>query len=339
MSKNVLITGINSFVGSHLTTYLTTHFPHNLVVHGVAHSTSYLQQAGLLEYPNLVLHPLRLEDTEKLSELLLEVQPQFIFHLAARSFVGPAITNPGLTLNTNMNISLSLFEAVRRTGLGQQVRILNVGSGDEYGFIQPEYLPVREETPFRPGNPYAVSKIAQEMLGYQYHRSYQLHIINTRAFNHLGPRQSNQLAASTFAQQIALAEAGLSEPVIWVGNLQASRDYTDVRDIVRAYWLALCPDIAGYPGCLPGEAYNVCSGRDYTIEEILNRLLAMARRPLQVRTDPTRLRPSDLPRVQGDNTKLRQATGWQPTFTLEQSLTDLLGYWRETVMSELLLEK
>ncbi len=329
----VLITGISGFVGHHLTKFLLTITADRapLEIHGIYNSDDRAETTDLREFPGVRLHRLNLEDTVGLTALLENLRPDYIYHLAARSFVGPAISNPALTLTTNINLSLSLFEAVRATGLAAQTRILNAGSSDSYGFLRPEDIPVRETTAFRPGNPYAVSKIAQEMLGYQYFRSYGLQIVNTRAFNHVGPRQSAELAIGAFARQIALAEVGQIEPIVRVGNLEARRDFTDVRDIVRGYWLALARDIAGYPGCEPGEAYNICSGRDLSISEMLNRLLALARCPLQIQPDPTRMRPSDVPSVRGDFSKFQQATGWQPTIPLEQSLVDLLDSWREIV--------
>jgi GDP-4-dehydro-6-deoxy-D-mannose reductase len=333
--KKVLITGISGFVGTHLTEYLLANFADHLIVHGIYNSESQPAQVSLPEPASAAtLHYLNLEDTARLTDLLEELRPDYIFHLAARSFVGPAISDPGLTLNTNVNITLNLFEAVRIAGLARQVRILNAGSSDQYGFVQPGELPVKETTPFRPSNAYAVSKIAQEMLGYQYFRSYKLHIVNTRAFNHVGPRQSPELAVGAFARQIALAEAGRIEPVVQVGNLDASRDFTDVRDIVRGYWLALAPEIEGYPGCQPGEAYNICSGRSYVMKDMLERLIKMARCPLQVQFDATRMRPSDVPNVRGDYSKFNQATGWEPVYSLEQSLTDLLNSCREIVRKQ-----
>lgn len=331
-NQKVLITGITGFVGSHLTDYLLDNFGEGLQIHGASNSAHHAHLSDPQKYSKVVFHHLSLEDTPALIELLNEVRPHYIFHLAALSHVGPSISNPAETLNTNLNISLSLFEAVRKAGLVEHTRILNVGSSDQYGFIEPDELPVRETNPFRPGNPYAVSKITQEMLGYQYFRSYRLHIVATRAFNHAGPRQSAELAIGAFARQIALAEARQIEPVIRVGNLEARRDFSDVRDIVRGYWLALAPHLPGYPGCQPGEAYNLCSGRDYGINEMLDRLLSLARVRLEVRSDPGRMRPSDMPCVRGDYTKFRQATGWEPIIPIEQSLSDLLNYWRQEVV-------
>ena len=171
-----------------------------------------------------------------------------------------------------------------------------------------------------------MSKIAQEMLGYQYFRSYKIRVFNTRAFNHLGPRLGDALAPGAFARQIAEAEAGIITPVLRVGNLDSQRDFTDVRDIVRAYWLAL-----NSPDCWPGEPYNLCSGQSHSIKSLLQKLLAYSSRELEIRQDESRMRPSDIPTVQGDSSKFRQATGWQPEISFDQSLLDLLNYWRERV--------
>jgi GDP-4-dehydro-6-deoxy-D-mannose reductase len=326
-AERVLVTGSAGFVGSHLIDFILEQ-PGEIEVHGLERSADNLNLAHLQADPRLKLHQVDLNDRAAVTELLVEVRPDKIFHLAARSFVGPAIADPATTLNNNTNATLHLFEAVRAARLIEQAFILNVGSGDQYGFIQPDELPVRENNPFRPGNPYAVSKITQEMLGYQYFRSYGLKIVATRAFNHVGPRQSTQLAASAFAQQIALAEAGKVEPIIRVGNLEASRDYTDVRDVVRGYWLALATP------CEPGEVYNICSGQSRKMAAVLELLLEMAQGSLAVVFDPARARPSDVPVVYGDYSKFQQATGWRPEISLEQSLRDLLNYWREQVRSE-----
>ncbi len=323
VADNILVTGSTGFVGSHLVEYILN-LPEKYQVHGLIRS-GYANLRHLQNEPRLTLHQLDLSQQKPLTYLLEELRPSYIFHLAARSFVGAAIKNPIETLNNNINSALYLFEAVRAAKLIERTRILNVGSGDQYGFVSPEELPVRENTPFRPGNPYAVSKIAQEMLGYQYFRSYGLQIVATRAFNHLGPRQSDNLATSTFARQIALAEIGQTEPIIRVGNLEARRDYTDVRDIVRGYWLAL--DSGG----VAGEAYNLCSGQSERMADVLGMLLEMAGTNLAVAFDPSRARPSDVPDVCGDYSKFYKATNWQPEIKLAQSLQDLLDFWREQI--------
>jgi GDP-4-dehydro-6-deoxy-D-mannose reductase len=322
----IVITGIGGFVGSHLADFLLQNYPGKLTVHGICNSQNQANLAHLAGNPELILHHQNLEETPALTATLAEIDPVYIFHLAARSFPGASINTPVQTLNTNINITLSLFEAIRHAGLAEKVRLLNAGSGDTYGFIEPEDLPIKETTPFRPGNPYAVSKIAQEMLGYQYFRSYKIQIFNTRAFNHLGPRLSDALAPGAFARQIAEAEAGKIEPVLLVGNLDSQRDFTDVRDIVRAYWLAL-----NSPECLPGEPYNLCSGQSHSIKEMLDKLLAYSTCQLGIKPDANRLRPSDIPTVRGDAGKFQRATGWQPRISFDQSLVDLLNYWRERV--------
>jgi GDP-4-dehydro-6-deoxy-D-mannose reductase len=326
-TPNVLITGIAGFAGSHLAEYLLEHAPPELHLHGITQSNDFPNLRAIIKHPRLTLHNLEMENREALLKLLQELQPTYIFHLAARAFVGAAIKQPELTINTNVNITLNLLEAVRQAELAGKTRFLNVGSGDQYGFVTPADIPLRETTPFRPGNPYAVSKVAQEMLGYQYFRSYKVHVINVRPFNQLGARLSTELAAGAFAQQIALAEVGKVPPLIRHGNLDSSRDFTDVRDMVRAYWLAIAPE----SGCQPGEVYNLCSGVDRKIQTILDKLISMARCDLSVEIDQSRMRPSDVPVVRGDFTKFEAATGWRPEIPLNESLQNLLDYWREQV--------
>lgn len=321
-TEAILVTGGAGFAGSHLIDYVLA-LPGKWQVAALSHTAS-TNLDHLQGEPRLKLYDLNLNDRAALTRLMAELRPARIFHLAARSFVNQSFADPVATLDNNLHATLNLFEAVRATELVENTLILNVGSSDQYGFIRPDELPVKENTPFRPGNPYAVSKITQEMLGYQYFRSYGLKIVATRAFNQIGPRQNEQLATSAFARQIALAEAGKVEPVIKVGNLEASRDYSDVRDIVRGYWLALEKG-------QPGEVYNLCSGRSYRMKDVLNSLLGMADCPLEVQFDAARARPSDLPIIYGDYSKFQQATGWEPQIPLEQSLHDLLDYWREVV--------
>ncbi|MEI6044339.1 MAG: GDP-mannose 4,6-dehydratase [Chloroflexota bacterium] len=320
--ETILITGGTGFVGGHLIDYILSQ-PSSFQVVGLGRSSALHPNRN---NPRLKFYQVELNDRVAVTALLDEVRPNRIFHLAAQSFPGLSFADPTGTLNNNLNTTLNLFEAVRTVGLAEYSRILSAGSGDQYGFILPEELPVLETNPFRPANPYAVSKITQEMLGYQYFRSYGLQIITTRAFNHLGPGQSDQLAVSSFARQLALIEAGQIEPVLKVGNLEARRDYTDVRDIVRGYWLAL-----DAKECKVGEVYNLCSGQSYKMADILELLLNLTNCTLTVLFDPSRARPSDIPQICGDYSKFHQATGWQPQIQLEQSLQDLLDYWRNRV--------
>jgi len=225
-------------------------------------------------------------------------------------------------LTTNIIGQLNIFEAIRHTGINPRIQI--AGSSEEYGLVYPNELPIRETNPLRPLSPYAVSKVGQDLLGYQYFMSYKLNIIRTRGFNHTGPRRGEVFAESNFALQIARIEAGLQEPVIRVGNLESKRDYTDVRDMVEGYWLALEKGV-------PGEVYNICSGQAWSIRQILDMLLGMSTVLVKVEEDPDRLRPSDVPHLVGDSSKFRQVTGWRPKIPIEETLRDLLDYWRMRV--------
>jgi GDP-4-dehydro-6-deoxy-D-mannose reductase len=217
-----------------------------------------------------------------------------------------------------------LLEEIRR--LKPVPRFLAVGSSEEYGLVRPEELPIRETNPLRPMSPYAVSKVAQDMMGYQYFMSYGLPIVRARAFNHEGPRRGEVFVTSNFARQVAEIEAGLREPVIFVGDLKPRRDYSDVRDIVRGYWKLLEHGV-------PGEVYNLCSGRSWAIQQVLDFFLDQSRvKGITVQKDPARLRPSDVMVLEGDPSKIRNATGWQVEIPFEQTLRDLLEYWRRRIM-------
>ncbi len=261
-------------------------------------------------------------DLPALKELFAASQPTHIFHLAAQAFVPASWQDPWNTLANNIHSQLNVLLAA--VAMGTFPRVLVVGSADEYGIVAPDELPIRETSPLRPNNPYAVSKVAQDMMGYQYFASHRLPVIRVRPFNHIGPGQSPAFVTSDFARQIAQAEAGLREPVLHVGELSARRDFSDVHDIVRGYHLALS-------GGEPGEVYNLCTGRSYSIREVLDQLMALSTVPLRLEVDATRLRPVDTPEIVGDCSKFRTRTGWQATIPLQQSLQTILAYWREQV--------
>jgi len=223
------------------------------------------------------------------------------------------------TIHNNVAGQVNLFEAVRRFGLGTKIQI--ACSSEEYGQVEPEETPIKETNPLRPLSPYAISKVAQDYLGYQYYRSYGLHVVRTITFNHTGPRRGENFVTSNFAKQIVDIEKGRKEPVLHVGNLEAKRDFTDVRDVVRGYWLALEKG-------RPGENYNIASGTCYTIADMLQTLLGFSDVKIEIRTDPERLRPSDVEILLGDYGKFREATGWQPEIPFERTMEDLLNYWR-----------
>ncbi|OPX17497.1 GDP-mannose 4,6-dehydratase, partial [candidate division WOR-3 bacterium 4484_100] len=217
----------------------------------------------------------------------------------------------------------NLFESVRELKLDPKIHI--AGSSEEYGLVYPEETPIKETNPLRPLSPYAVSKVAQDFLGYQYFKSYGLKIVRTRAFNHTGPRRGDVFVTSNFAKQIVEIEKGMRPPVIKVGNLNAVRDFLDVRDVVRAYALALEKGV-------PGEVYNIASGKGIKIKELLERLIKISGVDLKIETDPSRLRPSDVELLIGSPEKFQMATGWKPEIPFDKTLKDLLDFWRKRVI-------
>lgn len=262
-------------------------------------------------------------DLKSLQDVIISVRPDYIFHLAAQSFVPTSWTSPAVTLETNAVGSCNLFEAVRSAQIDPVIQI--ACSSEEYGLVHEDELPIKETNPLRPLSPYAVSKLAMDYLGYQYFQSYGLKIIRTRGFNHEGPRRGEVFVTSTFAKQIALIEKGLQEPVIWTGDLSTRRDFTDVRDMVRGYLLAVQKG-------QPGEVYNICSGKAWVIKDMLEYLISLSKvKGIKVKRDPRRMRPSDVPILLGDNSKFVKATGWKPKIKFEKTLKDTLNYWRERV--------
>jgi GDP-4-dehydro-6-deoxy-D-mannose reductase len=315
--KRVLITGITGFAGSHLADHVLAEHP-GVEVLGTYRWRSRRDNIEHLE-GKIRLLECDLGDMTALRSTLAAARPDAIFHLAAQSFVPTSWSSPAETFHVNVTGQIHLFEAIRSLGIDPVVQI--ACSSEEYGLVHKDETPIREDNPLRPLSPYAVSKVAQDFLAYQYFRSYGLRAIRTRGFNHEGPRRGEVFVMSNFAKQIAAIEAGEQVPVIRVGNLDSVRDFTDVRDMVRAYWLAA-------ERGEPGEVYNIASGRGITIREMLDRLLAMARVEVAVETDPARLRPSDVEVLLGDSSKFRAATGWAPRIPLEQTLADSLDYWR-----------
>lgn len=318
--KSILITGSEGFVGSHLVDWILKN-KNDYEVHGIRHW--YPRHTPILHLnPRAIYHSCDIRNIEELFKILKRVKPVKIFHLAAQSFVPLSWVSPAETLETNIIGEANLFEAVRRAGIDPVIQI--AGSSEEYGLVKKNEVPISEANPLRPLSPYAVSKIGQDFLGYQYFKSYGLKIIRTRAFNHTGPRRGEIFVTSDFSKQIAEIEKGEKEAVLHVGNLDAVRDFTDVRDMVNAYWLAT-------EKCKPGEVYNIGSGKGCKIGDMLNILLSMSRKKIRVEQDPERMRPSDVPVLICDARKFRQATGWRSTIPFEKTLRDLLNYWRERV--------
>ena len=250
------------------------------------------------------------------------VKPDRIFHLAAQSYVHASWGAPAETLHTNIIGEVNLLEAVRSAGIDPIIHI--AGSSEEYGLVLPDELPVRETNPLRPLSPYGVSKATQEMLAYQYFRSYGLKTVITRAFNHEGPRRGEVFVTSNLAKQIVEVEKGLKPPVLYVGDLSSVRDWSDVRDVIKAYWLVTEMGT-------PGEVYNIGSGIGREVREMLDMLLGMSNVDIEVEVDHARLRPSDVKVLICDSTRFRKLTGWAPQITFDKTLRDLLDYWRERV--------
>lgn len=321
--RRILITGCTGFAGSHLAELALT--KQNVKVFGTKRWRSSLKNINHLK-ESLTLIDGDLTDPSAVRRILEESKPDFIFHLAAQSFVKCSFEQPRETFHTNITSEINLLHGLREKLAGG---MLIAASSEEYGLVAPEECPIKESNPLRPLSPYAVSKVAQDLLAYQYHQSYGVHVIRTRAFNHEGPRRGDVFVTSNFAKQIAEIELGLKPPVVYVGNLDAVRDFTDVRDTVRAYWLLMEKGKSG-------DVYNIASGQEssWSIRRVLDHLLNLSTRlDIEVRVDEKRLRPSDVPRLIGDATKLNQVTGWTPSIPFSKTLADLLGYWRTELRS------
>lgn len=311
----ILITGATGFVGTHLRAYLLQHTDYELF------GTSYPDEPPApLDAQRESLHRLNLCDAAQVDDLISICYPERIIHLAAQSHVPTAYQDPWGTLENNIRGQLNLLEACAKLKL--ESRILVIGSGEEYGRAPLEALPLTEEHPLRPENPYSVSKVAQDVMGYQYFISHGLPVIRMRPFNHIGPGQSRRFVLPAFASQVAEIEAGQRPAPLRVGNLETARDFTDVRDVVRAYHLAL-------EHGTPGEVYNVASGVARTIASLVERLRALARIDIPIEVDPELYRPADVPVIYGSAAKLKRATGWRPEISFEQTVSDVLAEWRQ----------
>jgi len=313
-----LITGITGFVGSYLAEFLLAQ---GIEVYGIARWRSKLDNIIHIK-DNLKLLEADMRDGHSIARAVEESAPDYIFHLASQSFVPMSWRAPADTMETNAIGTIHLLEAVRQSKCDPVIHI--AGSSEEYGMVYPDELPIRETNPLRPLSPYGVSKVAGDKLGCQYHMSYGLKIVITRAFNHTGPRRGDVFVTSNFSKQVAEIEKGLKEPVMYVGNLNAKRDFSDVRDIVKAYWLAATK-------CEYGEVYNICSEQTRTIRSLLDLLLGMTDKNIEIKQDPARMRPSDVEVLHGDCSKFREKTDWKPEIPFEKTMGDLLNYWRERV--------
>ncbi|MDR1961147.1 MAG: GDP-mannose 4,6-dehydratase [Gracilibacteraceae bacterium] len=307
--EKTLIIGAAGFVGVHLMTCLSAE--------GRNVSATKLSQETIDS--DIAVYDLDILDADAVRTLFEDVNPGCVFHLAAQSSVALSWKEPALTVDINIKGAVHVLEAAR--AMKHPARVLLIGSSEEYGAVRPEQLPVDEETPLRPGNIYAATKAAQDMLGAVYANAYGMDVLMIRAFNHIGPGQSPMFAVSDFCRQVARIESGLQEPIIRVGNLSAKRDFTDVRDVVRAYSL-LSQRGEG------GTAYNVGSGCSVSIQSILDIILAQAKADIRVERDETRFRPADVPVVEADTKRLRETTGWRPEIPVSETIADALAWWR-----------
>lgn len=307
-----LIVGAAGFVGHYLIEHLRDDCGCSVSATKLSHETIDCVGANAVDLDIL--------NADEVAGLLASVRPDWIFHLAAQSSVAVSWKNPALTIDVNIKGTVNVLDAVR--GLDYTPRILLIGSGEEYGHVRPEEIPLREDSPLRPGNIYAATKVCQEMIGRIYVDAYKMDIMMVRAFNHIGPGQSPTFVVSDFCKQVAEIEAGKHQPFISVGNLSAKRDFTDVRDVVRAYSLLM---LRGKNG----KTYNVGSGHAIEIGEILKRILDLSTAKIEVKFDADRLRPVDIPVIEADIKSLRSATGWTLKIDLDDTLRETLDFWRD----------
>ena len=314
----IFITGITGFVGSHLAEYILDRQDGH-EISGLCRWRSPRENLAKI-YQSIRLVEGDLLDLSALVRHLEAIRPEVIFHLAAQSYVLTSFDAPLQTLWPNVIGTANLLEAVRLTRIDPVIHICS--SSEVYGQVRPEDVPIREDCPFKQASPYAVSKVGEDMIAFQYWVSYGIRTIRTRMFTHTGPRRGDVFAMSFFAKQVAAAELGMKEPVIHVGNMNSVRNFCDVRDAVRAYWLLV-------NGCEPGEVYNIGGNRTMTIGEALKILLAFSDRSFEMAVDPKLLRPSDLTLQIPCTDKFRAVTGWEPEIPFEKTLEDMLVYWRD----------
>jgi GDPmannose 4,6-dehydratase/GDP-4-dehydro-6-deoxy-D-mannose reductase len=320
--KSALITGIGGSGGSYLAEYIAEHHP-EVQIHGFArwHSTTAENLAGLKG--KVTVHEVDLNDFGSVIEAMQKVRPDAIFHLAAHANVRASFITPQAVLSNNILGTGNLFEAVRIARLDPLIQLCS--TSEVYGQVRPDEVPIREDAPMRPASPYAVSKVAQDMLGYTYFVAYKMRIIRTRMFAYLNPRRID-LFATSFARQVTRVEAGLQAEITH-GNLDSVRTIVDVRDAMRAYWEALLH-------CKAGEAYNIGGTATMTVGEVLKRLIALAKKPIPTRQDPALLRPADVTLQIPNVDRFVAATGWKPKYSFDESLTHLLEYWRQRTAQE-----
>lgn len=307
-----LVIGGGGFVGPYLVKHL-----HDDLGYEVSVTKTEKEQ---LQLPEAKIYDCNILDKAQITKVLEVVRPDYIFHLAAQSSVSASWKNPAVTIDVNIKGGINVLDAIRE--LDYKPRTLLIGSGEEYGHIRQEDCPIKEDTVLRPGNIYAATKSCQNMLGSIYASAYDMDVVMVRAFNHIGPNQTPVFVVADFCKQVAEIEKGIKEPVMYVGNLSAKRDFTDVRDVVRAYALLVKEGVRG-------ETYNVGAGHALAIQEILDRIISLSALKIEVQVDPDKLRPVDVPIIEPDISKINKRTGWKPEISLEQTLKETLEYWRK----------
>lgn len=308
-----LVTGINGFAGTHLSNLL---IQKNYEVFGIVKPAKDVKLDSHF-------FAVDIQDFEGIKKVIAEITPDHIYHLAALTSPARSFQNPAETVTTNISGQLNILEAVKQLGLSE-TKVLVVSSAEIYGSANEEDLPLNEKAPIKPLSPYAVSKVAQDFLGYQYNKAHNIKTVIVRPFNNIGPHQAPIFVIPAFAKQIAEIEKGIKEPVLKVGNLESRRDFTDVRDVVRAYELLMQKGENG-------GAYNIGSGKSHKISEILEMLLSLSDKKIVVEKDSALMRPGDIPELRCDYDKLHKATGWKPEIDIEESLKDTLDYWRNII--------
>lgn len=318
--KKFLITGISGFVGQHFLYYLEIN---RINAHVLGLDLYENKSARDYTYVKQSFEEINLLGGDKVERLLFEFQPDYVLHLASYSSVAFSWKEPVLSFQNNMNIFLNLVETIRRLGL--RTRILSVGSSESYGNINQEHLPLVEDTPLNPVSPYAVARVSQELLSKVYADAYGIDLTITRSFNHIGPGQKDIFVVSSFAKQIAeIKKLGLEQGVISTGDLQIVRDFLDVRDVVRAYYLLLTQGKKGW-------VYNVCSGKGHALQEVVDELASIAGVEISTKLNPAFVRPADNRMIIGSNKRICDDLGWQPDISFQQSLKDILKYWELAV--------
>ncbi len=324
MKEKILITGTEGFVGSHMADFLLEKSTYE--VYGIKRwNNSRLRNIRHL-LDKIEFIDCDITDQIAVRNLLRKIKPDKIYHFAAESAVAPSWDHPTHYMNVNYNGTVNFLDAMRELRINP--RFLIPGSGEEYGEIQEEELPIDENTILRPVNPYSVTKIAQDLIGFVYYKSYGLNVIRTRAFNHEGPRRDYFFGVSSYAYQIAKIEQGKQKPVIKTGYLDDKRNFTHVKDLVEAYYQAI-------KKCKPGELYVIGSEdleHIHTFKEVLNMLIEISdldKNKIKIETEPKFVRPTNVPRLIGNSSKFRELTGWEPKISFRKMLEDILEYWRD----------